>query len=90
MSFINFGAPDDDDTDIYIPTIDDSKRIRTLQITRLVAEHWRRESLKDDITRIIAHPMCMILNALDGEIDPREIGVSPDSAEGKAIKRISE
>lgn len=55
---------------------------------KLVAEHWRREAMRlgpGDGMAGIAHVCCMILAALDGERDPRNLGITPNSPEEKEL-----
>ena len=33
-------------------------------------QHWRLAMLEDETTRWAAHPLCMVLAALDGETNP--------------------
>ncbi len=61
---------------------------RKNQIAKIVAEHWRNESLKDPITRMIAHPCALILAALEGENNPSELGVNPESDTGQQIAQM--
>jgi hypothetical protein len=54
----------------------------TLRAARFVADHWRQSVLAspDDMTapwRLAAHPLCMVLAALDGERDPAQLGIEP-------------
>lgn len=55
---------------------------------RFVAEHWRDaalawrdEGVDSTVTSAVAHPLNMVLNALDGETDPAELGLTPDAHE---------
>lgn len=46
---------------------------------RIVAEYWRDEMMRSDGTlRICAHPLAMVLAALDGETEPVQMGI-PDA-----------
>ena len=56
-------------------TASDAGRSRTLDAARLVAEHWRKAMLSPAFPAGMAHPLCMVLAALDGETDPDEVGV---------------
>jgi hypothetical protein len=63
---------------------------RRLKIVRLVAESWRDAaiewgSLQMD-GRTTAHPLALVLCALDGETDPIELGISPTDPAWDAIK----
>ena len=55
--------------------MDVTERLRN---ARIVAEYWRDEMMKSgDPLRICAHPLAMVIGALDGETAPREMGI-PD------------
>ncbi len=47
---------------------------------RIVADHWRSGALNWGEApmpgRMAAHPLCLVLDALDGETDPARLGVS--------------
>jgi hypothetical protein len=47
---------------------------------RIVADLWRRAALNWGEApmpgRLSAHPLCLVLDALDGETDPARLGVS--------------
>lgn len=65
------------------PGTGDDQRVN---IARIVADHWRNAAMAhadDDMIpfRVMAHPLCMVLSALDGETDPNQLGVSegPDA-----------
>ena len=54
----------------------------TIARTRFVADHWRVSILAGDVTGTMAwgaHPLCMVLAAIDGETDPTQCGISPDA-----------
>ncbi len=44
---------------------------------RFVADHWRKSLLESKEQAWAAHPLCMVLAALDGETDPIECGIDP-------------
>ena len=52
---------------------------------RLVADHWRKAMLDAGDERMparaTAHPLCMVLAALDGETRPEHLGITPESDE---------
>ncbi len=52
---------------------------------RLVADHWRKAMLDAGDERMparaAAHPLCMVLAALDGETRPEHLGITPESDE---------
>ena len=52
---------------------------QTIRVARFVADHWRQACLDHDQVRIAAHPLCMVLAALDGEEDPAQCGISPSA-----------
>lgn len=61
----------------------------TVEIARIVADHWRRAALVWGDTpmpgRIMAHPLCMVLAALNGNSARAEdFGVAP-GADAEAI-----
>lgn len=60
--------------------LDEAKR--TLRAARFVADHWRRALLGHP--GAMAHPLCMVLTALDGSTDPVECGI--DQAEHDAFR----
>lgn len=65
----------------------------TLAITRQVADHWRKAALSWGDTpmpgRLMAHPLCMVLDALHGNsARPEDFGVTPDSPEGLRIVEL--
>lgn len=50
----------------------------TLARARFVADHWR-DSMLDGPSETLwaAHPLAMVLAALDGETDPIQCGIAP-------------
>ncbi len=48
--------------------------------SRLVADHWRASIMLGD-AKWAAHPLCMVLAAIDGETDPSQCGLSVEAAE---------
>lgn len=66
-----------------IALCDEVDRTReALRIARFVAEHWRDAALdlpSDSQVRMMAHPLNLVMDALDGEADPVQLGVSPDA-----------
>lgn len=53
----------------------------TTQAARIVATYWRDHMMAaDGVLRGCAHPLAMVLAALDGETDPARLGVDPESA----------
>ncbi len=69
-------------------------RTRLLR-AELVANHWRKVYLEwgeDRMpARLYAHGMCCVLAALQGDTsDPRELGVIPESDEGRNLARLAE
>ncbi len=52
----------------------------TNERARFVADHWRLAAMKHDKT-FAAHALCMVLAALDGETDPRMLGIDPEAHE---------
>lgn len=61
----------------------------TVEIAKIVADHWRRAAMGFGDTpipgRIMAHPLCMVLAALDGKSARAEdFGVAP-GADAEAI-----
>lgn len=51
----------------------------TITRARFVADYWRRGILSMENSRgWEAHPLCMVLAALDGETDPAQVGVKPE------------
>lgn len=57
------------------------ERAVRIERARVVAEHWRDESLKlVGPSRMIAHPCALILAALDGESNPVNLGLGPEAA----------
>ena len=61
---------------------------------RFVATYWRDEYMKaviagDSHYGIGTHPLALVLDALDGETDPRQLGIPPhmDSAFADAIRK---
>jgi len=61
------------------------ERLRAvLERSRFVADYWRRGILDfKSGTGWEAHPLCMVLAALDGETDPTLMGVDPISWEAR-------
>lgn len=57
-----------------VPEPDDTTRA-----ARIVATHWRDQMMAaDGVLRGCAHPLAMVLAALDGETDPVQLGVDLD------------
>ncbi len=48
--------------------------------SRFVAEHWRRSIMLGNAVWA-AHPLCMVLSAMDGESDPAQCGLTVEAAE---------
>lgn len=54
----------------------------TIARARFVAEHWRDAMLNGRPEyRWVAHPLAMVLAALDGETDPDQCGIDPRAHE---------
>jgi hypothetical protein len=52
-----------------------------LNTARFVADNWRAHMVAaDQPVAIAAHPLCMVLAALDGETDPEQLGLDPEDA----------
>lgn len=51
-----------------------------LVVARFVADHWRQVILDKfpSDSKWAAHPLCMVLAALDGETEPTQLGLDPD------------
>lgn len=63
--------------------------LNRIAVARFVAEHWRdsyMEYVKEGQTQygIGTHPLALVLDALDGETDPRQLGLPPDADESLA------
>jgi hypothetical protein len=67
------------------------RRASTVQVARLVADHWRRAAIswsdRQMPGHVTAHPLCCVLAALDGETDPDRLGVG-DGPERDAIRAL--
>lgn len=66
------------------PVLVPAERVR-LAAARFVAEHWRDAALGWDlederIVGAVTHPLAMVLSAIEGEVDPVALGLSPDAA----------
>jgi hypothetical protein len=69
---------------------------RAMAIARVVAEHWRDQAMargdEPEIPwRVMAHPLALVLAALDGEQDPTaELGVEegPDADRIRALAGV--
>ena len=61
-------------------------------IARIVADHWRKAALADGVLevpyRVMAHPLVLVIDALDGESDPNQLGVA-QGEDFEAIMRIT-
>lgn len=53
--------------------------VEKLHTARRVAEHWCSAIMAWDDGKWAAHPLCMVLAALDGETDPAQLGMSADA-----------
>lgn len=57
--------------------------LETIVRARIVADHWRESVLawgeQPMPGRLAAHPLCLVLAALDGETDPQMLGITPGS-----------
>jgi hypothetical protein len=51
----------------------------TIARSKFVAEHWRKGLMRYPSTQGQAHPLCMVLAALDGETEPGECGLDDDA-----------
>ena len=59
---------------------DEVDRLRAaLRAARFVADHWRKAALQYENTRLMAHPLNLVLNALDGATDPTMLGIEPEA-----------
>jgi hypothetical protein len=60
-------------------------------IARVVAEYWRSQAMDshDPSVRLLAHPLACVLDAFDGETDPRDLGVHPDHPAAAAIRALA-
>lgn len=88
------GDPDCDCglTQAFAELLSEVKRLqRTVDATRIVTDHWRRACLdgSPDL-RWTAHPLCMVLAALNGETAPEEVGVAEDSADARSLRALSD
>ena len=67
--------------------------MRTAEIAKVVADHWRRAALGwGDLMfpgRATAHPLFCVLAALDGETDPRHLGIE-EGPDADLIRRLAE
>ena len=67
-------------------------REQTVTRARLVADHWRKGQLMAGEAhipaRLAAHPLCMVLAALDGETRPEQLGITPGSDEWYALREL--
>lgn len=61
-------------------------------IARVVAEHWRDWALNQapEGMRWAAHPLALVLSALDGVSDPVDLGVEADSPNAARIRALAE
>ena len=53
---------------------------RRLMVARYTADHWRQvimDKFPND-AKWAAHPLCMVLDALDGETEPVKLGLDPE------------
>lgn len=66
----------------------------TVMRARWVADNWRKAAMKygdDKIEwRTMAHPLCCVLAALDGGKRPADLGVDPESEEGRLLAAIED
>jgi hypothetical protein len=59
----------------------ENERLRiSMARSRLVADHWRASIMLGD-AKWAAHPLCMVLAAMDGESDPAQCGLTVEAAE---------
>ena len=58
-----------------------------LRVVTLVTEHWHNAAMKAG-WKTTAQVTSYILKAIDGETDPRELGVDPSSTEFEELERI--
>jgi hypothetical protein len=60
-------------------------------IACVVAEYWRDQAMAshDPGVRIAAHPLACVLEAFDGETDPRALGVNPAHPAADAIRVLA-
>ena len=65
-----------------VPIPDDTTRA-----ARIVATYWRDHMMAEDGAALwgCAHPLAMVLAALDGETDPVQLGVDPESEAAAAL-----
>lgn len=57
-------------------------------IALAVATYWRDELMReDDQLRVCAHPVACVIAALEGETDPRELGIPMEELSGRLGKQ---
>lgn len=65
---------------------------KRIAIARIVADFWREAALRwGDIQmdgRVAAHPLSLVMAALDGEANPVELGISPTDPAWNAILSV--
>lgn len=65
----------------------------SVEVARIVADHWRVAAMEggDSLVpwRLAAHPLCCVLAALDGETDPRQLGIEEGSEAEAAILALT-
>lgn len=56
----------------------ENARLRSVvAVSRRTADHWRRAAVRYG-WETTAHPLCLVLAALDGETDPEQLGLSEE------------
>lgn len=67
-----------------------------VEIASLVAEHWTNAIMESRIAdveipwRAAAHPLGCVRAALDGEQDPKMLGIEDPSATADQIRKVAE
>lgn len=66
------------------------RRTQREAVAYLVADHWRTTMLTapeaDIPRRLMAHPLALVQAALNGETDPAQLGVDPESPTADLIR----
>lgn len=82
--------PDPQGEWVLFKEVSEVEKWEPARIAQAVAEYWRDESMKlDGPARMMAHPLAMVLSALAGETEARELGI-PDDELARRLAALSE
>jgi hypothetical protein len=62
--------------------VPEGRESQIIAAARFVADYWRQAMLASSESAWAAHPLCMVLAALDGETNPVQCGIDDSEWDG--------